>query len=141
MSRGRLIALVGCLVAAVVIVGLALGGDRGDGHALPDGGSSFRDTGGEHPNPGTGPMDALAGVRDDGAQGATATTPATPATPAATTTTTKAATPGAALPATQAGAAARLFLIGFGGTRPTKGLLQRMALREWGGVVLEKGNA
>src|SRR4051794_41976895 len=84
MSRGRLIALVGCIVAAVVVVGLALGGDRGDGHALPEGGSSFRDASAGHPKPGTGLLDALAGALDDGPAATTATT----AAPAARTTTT-----------------------------------------------------
>src|SRR3954466_15361533 len=112
MSRGSLIALVGCIVAAVVVVGLALGGDRGDGHALPEGGSSFRDASAAHPKPGTGLIDALAGVLGDGPPATTGTQ----AAPAPRTTTTAAAT---ALPASGARAAARLFLIGFGGTRPS----------------------
>jgi beta-N-acetylhexosaminidase len=47
---------------------------------------------------------------------------------------------GAALPASAARSAARLFLIGFGGTDPTPAILGRVAAHEWGGVVLEPGN-
>jgi beta-N-acetylhexosaminidase len=102
--------------------------------------------------PGTGAQAAGAGP----AGGATSATPATTAAPAATTATPSSAAPSAATPAaTVAGtpsgppaklpagpgrSAARLLLIGFGGTRAGRPLLRRIAAHEWGGVVLEPGN-
>ncbi len=44
------------------------------------------------------------------------------------------------LPTSAARAAARLVLIGFGGTQASPALLRRVAAHEWGGVVLEPGN-
>lgn len=38
-------------------------------------------------------------------------------------------------------AAARLFLVGFGGTRPDDPGVRRLAGRDWGGVVVERDNA
>jgi beta-N-acetylhexosaminidase len=97
--------------------------------------------------PGTGAQAAGAGP----AGGATSAAPATTAAPAATTATPSAATPAATvagtpsgppakLPASPGRSAARLLLIGFGGTRAGRPLLQRIAAHEWGGVVLEPGN-
>jgi beta-N-acetylhexosaminidase len=44
------------------------------------------------------------------------------------------------LPAPPDRAAARLFLVGFPGTGPSPQVLGRLRLRDWGGVVLERGN-
>jgi beta-N-acetylhexosaminidase len=122
-------------VAVALVVVLVLGGSDGR-PSVPEGGSSFRPAApAGHPKPGTGLMDALAPVLEQGA----ATTAATPsgtaaAAPAGT------ERPAAGLPATQARAAARLFLVGFGGAAPGRAVLRRLGLHEWGGVVLEPGN-
>jgi beta-N-acetylhexosaminidase len=127
MTRRRLLGLGGCLAATVIALVLAFGG-RDDHAAVPEGGSSF----GARPVPdrhaGTGLLDALAPVLD--AEGREA--------PAAATTPT--ARRADALPASAPRAAARLFLIGFGGPAPARPVLRRIALHEWGGVVLEAGN-
>jgi beta-N-acetylhexosaminidase len=44
------------------------------------------------------------------------------------------------LPAPAVDAAARLFLVGFGGPHPSARVLRRLAQHEWGGVVLGAGN-
>jgi beta-N-acetylhexosaminidase len=138
MSRWRIVALAGCLAAVVVVLVLVLSG-RDASHAVPEGGSSFRSAAdGHRPTPGTGLLDALAPVLDQGQEPA----PASSAAPAATETTPSVAPdrPSGGLPTTPARAAARLFLVGFGGHDPGRGELKRLALHEWGGVVLEPGN-
>ncbi len=47
----------------------------------------------------------------------------------------------AVLPVPEAEAAARLFLVGFGGTRGDDPSVRRLGLRDWGGVVIEPHNA
>jgi beta-N-acetylhexosaminidase len=128
LTRWRLIGLAGCLAALVLALVLAVGG-RGDGGAVPEGGSSFGAPPPRHHHAGTGLLDALAPVLPPGGRGAA---------PVA-----KAATAGddaPALPATAPRAAARLFLVGFGGPDPGRDVLRRLALHEWGGVILEAGN-
>jgi beta-N-acetylhexosaminidase len=128
MTRWRLIGLAGCLVVVVGVIVLALGGGS-DGHAVPEGGSGFHDTGvAPHGRKHVGLMDAMAPVLE-------------PATGSPRATTAAGAPAPGKLPVSEARAAARLFLVGFGGTRPTRGLLQRMVLHEWGGIVLQRGNA
>jgi beta-N-acetylhexosaminidase len=128
LTRWRLIGLGSCLAALVVVFVLAVGG-RGDGRAVPEGGSSFGAPSPAAHHPGTGLLDALTPVlQPEGRR----------ARPAA-----KAATAGggaSALPASAPRAAARLFLVGFGGPVPGRDVLRRVALHEWGGVVLEAGN-
>ena len=126
-----MIGLGGCLAAVALALVLAVGG-RGDGHAVPEGGSSFGAPPPERHHPGTGLLDALAPVLETDGGGAAAAAPAA-----------KAATAGGAataLPASAPRAAARLFLVGFGGPDPGRDVLRRLALHEWGGVVLEAGN-
>lgn len=119
MTRRRIIGLAGCLtivIAVVLAVAIAGGGER-------------------HPD-------------QDGATASTAA-PASTSVPAAPVTGPDPATevrrrpvptsPGK-LPAPGARSAARLFLVGFGGTRPRAELLRGFAEHEWGGVVLEPGN-
>jgi beta-N-acetylhexosaminidase len=127
MTRRRLVGLGGCLAAVVLVLVLALGG-RGDGHGVPEGGSSFGAPPAASRHPGTGLLDALAPVLQPEGRGATATVQAT------------AAHGEPALPAAAPRAAARLFLVGFGGPDPGRDVLGRLALHEWGGVVLEAGN-
>jgi beta-N-acetylhexosaminidase len=116
MTRRRAIGLAVCLMAVIATVAVASGGHDGRVHPLPEGGSSFRaDTNARATARSTGLIEALAPVVAD-AQAA------------------------AGLPASEASAAARLFLVGFGGTRPDRALLDRVTAREWGGVVLARGN-
>jgi beta-N-acetylhexosaminidase len=118
MTRWRSIALSGSVVAATVAVALAIG-DGGGRSAVPEGGSSFGAQAATPPaRPGTTLLDALAPVLAQGGG----------------------QRPAAGLPAPPDRAAARLFLVGFGGTTASRGLLRGMALHEWGGVVLEPGN-
>ncbi|HEY8584641.1 MAG TPA: glycoside hydrolase family 3 N-terminal domain-containing protein, partial [Capillimicrobium sp.] len=48
---------------------------------------------------------------------------------------------GAQLPMSPERAAAQLFVVGFGGTRPSDPGVRRLADRPWGGVLLERANA
>lgn len=48
---------------------------------------------------------------------------------------------GATLPAPPEEAAARLFLVGFGGRAPSDPGVRRLARRPWGGVLIERANA
>jgi beta-N-acetylhexosaminidase len=138
MSRWRIIGLAGGVAAVVAVLVLVFsGGDAS--HAVPEGGSSFRTpTSAHRPTPGTGLLDALAPVLDQGQEPA----PATSAAPAGTEMTPGVAPdkPSGGLPTTPARAAARLFLVGFGGHDPGRPVLKRLGLHEWGGVVLEPGN-
>jgi len=135
MTRRRIIGLAGCLTAVIVVLALALtlgGGSKG--HAVPEGGSGYgAGAGTVTARRGTGLMDALAPVLEADGGGASTSAPAT-------TSTTASAPPAGGLPASQARAAARLFLVGLGGTRARGNVLRRFALHEWGGVVLEPGN-
>ena len=107
-----MIGLAGCLTIGIVVLILALGG--GDkSHAVPTGA----------PTTVTAPS--------------TTATPATTSVPA-TATTAPAATHG--LPASRGRSAARLFLVGLGGTQAQPSVLQSFAVHEWGGLVLEPGN-
>jgi beta-N-acetylhexosaminidase len=120
MSRRRIIGLAGCLTIVIVIVvavAIAGGGERHGPATVPEGGSSFR--------------------------AAPPVVTATTAAPAATTAPAAApqpARPSGGLPASAARSAARLFLVGFGGTRPRAEVLRGFRDHEWGGVVLEPGN-
>jgi beta-N-acetylhexosaminidase len=125
MSRSMTIGLAGGVAAVLAVLALALAG-CGSSSAGP----------------------GVAGAPGPGARATTATpstatpttaTPATTAAPAATAATTPR---GAAqkLPASAPRSAARLLLIGFGGTSAGRPLLRRVAAHEWGGVVLEPGN-
>jgi beta-N-acetylhexosaminidase len=90
---------------------------------------------------GGGSAAPVGGARAGATATATATAVATGAPSAAATSATPAATTVARkLPTTSERAAARLVLIGFGGTEASAPLLQRVAAHEWGGVVLEPGN-
>jgi beta-N-acetylhexosaminidase len=137
MTRWRLVGLGACLALALAVLVLGLGG-ADKSHAVPEGGSSFgagppRDRGAK----GAGPMDALAPVlTGDGGPGPAATAKAAKAVIPSGTGAAGAGGP----PASQARAAARLFLVGFGGPTATRAILDRFALHEWGGVVLEPGN-
>jgi beta-N-acetylhexosaminidase len=116
MTRRRAIGLAVCLMAVIATVAVASGGSSGSRRPLPEGGSSFRaDTAARATARSTGLLEALAPVVGGGREAA-------------------------GLPATEARAAARLFLVGFGGTRPEPALLRRLTAREWGGVVLGRGN-
>ncbi|HMJ36010.1 MAG TPA: glycoside hydrolase family 3 N-terminal domain-containing protein [Baekduia sp.] len=140
MTRWLPIGLVGGVAAVVVVLVLALGGGDGSS-AVPEGGSSFGATttggGGQ-----TGLLDALAPVLEQaqeegtapraagaGAASAAAAPPAPAPEPAA-----------GGLPAGASRSAARLFLIGFGGTAAGPAVLRQVGAHEWGGVVLEPGN-
>jgi beta-N-acetylhexosaminidase len=121
MTRRRWIGLAGCLTIGILvaIVAIAGGGERGAG---PD-------------------RAAQAAVASAPAP-ATTSAPASTSAPVSTSApakTTTASAPGH-LSVSPARAAARLFLIGFGGTRAGDALLQRFRQREWGGVVLQPGN-
>jgi beta-N-acetylhexosaminidase len=119
MTRWRAIGLLGCLAAIVLLAVLALSG--GDDHApAAGGGSSFGAQATGH-RTGTGLLDALAPVLEPEGAGA-------------------ASGPASALPASAPRTAARLFLVGFGGPQPSPDVLRRLALHEWGGVVLEATN-
>jgi beta-N-acetylhexosaminidase len=114
MTRGRIIGLAGCLTIGILMVVLALGcGDKR--HAVLEGGARTATT------------------QRQGA--ASAAAPATTSAPATTV-----STGNGRLPAARARAAARLFLVGLGGTAAQPELLQSFAQHEWGGVVLEPGN-
>jgi beta-N-acetylhexosaminidase len=114
MTRRRMIGLAGCLTIGIVVLVLTLGG--GDkSHAVPEGKTRTATTLGQ------------------GA--ATAAAPATTSAPASTV-----STGDRRLSTTEARAAARLFLVGLGGTQAPPEVLQSFAAHEWGGVVLEPGN-
>lgn len=120
MTRRRWIGLAGCLTVVIVLVAIV---------AFAGGGSNRQD----------------AAAKQTAA--ATATAPGTTAAPVSTTapaTTTPSAPAstgsGGKLRVSAARAAARLFLIGFGGTEARETLLARFRKREWGGVVLAPGN-
>jgi beta-N-acetylhexosaminidase len=115
MTRRRIIGLTGCLTIGIVVLVLALsGGDKS--HAVLEGGARTATT--------------------QGQDAATAAAPATTSAPA----TTVSAGGGRLPPARARAAAARLFLVGLGGTQAQPELLQSFAQHEWGGVVLEPGN-
>jgi beta-N-acetylhexosaminidase len=115
MSRWWILGLTGCLTVGIVVLVLALsGGDKS--HAVLEGRART--------------------VTTQGQGAASAAAPATTSTPATTV-----STGGGRLPAARArAAAARLFLVGLGGTKAQPELLQSFAQHEWGGVVLEPGN-
>jgi beta-N-acetylhexosaminidase len=129
VTRRRIIGAGGSLTIVVVAIALvlALGGGGAKSRAVP---ATAR--------AGTGLMDALAPVLSEGRGGASTAAPA--ATAAASATTASSATASGGLPASRARSAARLFLVGIGGTRASPGILRSFARHEWGGVVLEPGN-
>jgi len=139
MTRWRLIGLGGCLtIVVVVVVVLVVGGDD-KSHAVPDGGSSAG-AGARVQGKSGGLMAALAPVLAGAGSGgrAPARAASTRAKPATGSTPEPEAAAG--LPTSQARAAARLFLVGFGGPRASDAVLRSFAQHEWGGVVLEPGN-
>jgi beta-N-acetylhexosaminidase len=116
MTRRRIIGLGGCLTVVMSALALALG--CGGSDAVVPGGAKTATV-----------------------QGQSTATPATTAAPAKTNA--PVSTPSSAnggLPVTRAQAAARLFLVGLGGTQAPPEVLQSFAQHEWGGVVLEPGN-
>jgi beta-N-acetylhexosaminidase len=113
MSRWRIGGLAGFVAAVIGVLLLAFGGHQRSS-AVPEGGSSF----------GAGAKPAQGGSE----------------TPPPATTTEAAGGEAARLPASPSRSAARLLLIGFGGTSPGTELLGHVAAHEWGGVVLEPGN-
>ena len=115
MTRRRIIGLAGCLTIGILVLVLVLsGGDKS--HAVLEGGPRTATT--------------------QAPRAASTAAPATTSTPATT------VSAGASrLSAARArAAAARLFLVGLGGTQAPPELLQSFAEHEWGGVVLEPGN-
>jgi beta-N-acetylhexosaminidase len=123
MTRGRLIGLAGCLIAIAVAAALALRG----GDAAPVVGED------------AAPASA-SGARTASAPAATTTAAAPAPQPTRTAPRSRpAAAPARAarLPVAADRAAARLLLVGFGGTRVPRRLAAR---HDWGGVVLEPGN-
>jgi beta-N-acetylhexosaminidase len=136
MSRWWGIGLVGGVAALVIVLVLVVGGGDGSS-AVPEGGSSF---GGGNPRSGerTGLLEALAPVLEQAQEEAA---PAEAASAGAgATAAPDPEPPKGGLPASPARSAARLFLIGFGGTDPGREVLARVGAHEWGGVVLEPGN-
>jgi beta-N-acetylhexosaminidase len=120
MTRRRITGLAGCLtivIAVVLVVAIAGGGER-----HPDGDR------------------ATAAVPASTSAPAPTTAPATGPDPATEVRRRPVPTSPGKLPASAARSAARLFLVGFGGTRPRAALLRGFAEHEWGGVVLEPGN-
>jgi beta-N-acetylhexosaminidase len=113
MTQRRSARLAGPLT--IVMVVLTLGG-CGKDHTVPNG--TARPTTTQSPN------------------AATAAAPATTTTVPAT----NVSTASDHLPVAAARAAARLFLVGLGGTQAPPDVLQSFAQHEWGGVVLEPGN-
>lgn len=129
MNRWRL-AVAALLAAAIgLTVAVVVRGSGGAGD-VPEGGSSFGAAPAPRPHSGTTLLDALAGVLADSG-------PASPRRKAAGS---RRATPAAALPAAIPDATARLFLVGFGGTTAQAPLLRSLALHDWAGYVLERGN-
>jgi beta-N-acetylhexosaminidase len=122
MTRRRWIGLAGCLTIVILIVIVAISG------------------GGSNQPGATAKQTASASATAP----ASSATPASSTTPAPASTTTPAAPPSTRAPGKlrvdAARAAARLFLIGFGGTEARDKLLNRFRKREWGGVVLAPGN-
>jgi beta-N-acetylhexosaminidase len=115
MTRRRILVLAGSLTIGIVVLVLVLGG--GDkGHAVLEGSTDTTTV--QRPS------------------AASATAPAT----TATTPTAVSTAGGGGLPVPAARAAARLFLVGLGGTEAPPDVLQSFARHEWGGVVLEPGN-
>ncbi|WP_445152345.1 glycoside hydrolase family 3 N-terminal domain-containing protein [Baekduia sp. Peel2402] len=121
MTRRRWIGLAGCLTIVILVAIIAIAG----------GGSN---------QPGADANQTAAASASATAPGST-TAPASSSTPAETA---PAAPPSTRAPGKlrvdAARAAARLFLIGFGGTEGRDKLLDRFRKREWGGVVLAPGN-
>lgn len=121
MTRWRLIGLGGCLTVVIVALLLAVrGGD--ESHAVPEPGTPAGVAQAEQGARSVAPAKVRAERAQD--EGEPADEPA----------------PAGGLPTTRARAAARLFLVGFGGPRASEGVLKRFAGHEWGGVVLEPGN-
>jgi beta-N-acetylhexosaminidase len=111
MTRWWMIGVGGCLTIGIVVLVLALDGCD-DSHAVPTGSTT------------TVPAPS-------------ATAPATTSVPATATT---APAANRNLPASRGRSAARLFLVGLGGTQAQPSVLQSFAVHEWGGLVLEPGN-
>jgi beta-N-acetylhexosaminidase len=117
MTRRRIIGLGGYLTIVILALVLALGCGGGSHAVVHD------------------------GAKTSTVQAPSTATPATTATPAKSTA--PVSTPPAAngdLPVARGQAAARLFLVGLGGTQAPPEILQSFAQHEWGGVVLEPGN-
>lgn len=135
MTRRRWIGLAGCLtvVMIVAIAAIAGGGSSRQGaQAKPTAAAASTAS----PASSATPAGSSAAPSPSGAPASTAA-PGTTKAPAAPPASTGA---GGKLQVDAARAAARLFLIGFGGTKARGALLERFGRREWGGVVLEPGN-
>jgi beta-N-acetylhexosaminidase len=119
MTRRRLFGLVGALTVVMVVVAAVLvggGGARSERRAVPARGAVAKPA----PKAVAKASAALVG--------------SSPSRPA------RAVRPAAGLPTTQARAAARLFLVGFGGREVSEAVVRGLRDHEWGGVVLEPGN-
>jgi beta-N-acetylhexosaminidase len=115
MSRLAWAGVVGGAAALIVVLLLVLGGGN-ESNAGPEGRSPFRPAGSD-----------TNGRTASGASRASRGHAPVEA-------------PAGGLPTTQARAAARLFLLGFGGSDPGPAVMRHLAAHEWGGVVLEPGN-
>ncbi|HEY4097678.1 MAG TPA: glycoside hydrolase family 3 N-terminal domain-containing protein [Baekduia sp.] len=118
MSRSMTIGLTGPGAAAVAVLALALAGCGGGSGGAPGAAS-------------TGRLEARAPAPAGTVAAPAAAAPARPASARGT---------AAKLPTSIERSAARLVLIGFGGTEADAPLLARIAAHEWGGVMLEPGN-
>lgn len=129
--RRRLTALVVVLTAVAAVVPLLTVDERA---ALPEAGSSFRAAApARHGEKSL--LSALAPLLSTG--NATRRSPGTPKGRSSGRST-AAARPAPGLPAERA--AARLFVVGFAGTRPDASFFTRLRVRDWGVVLLTSGN-
>jgi beta-N-acetylhexosaminidase len=141
LARRRVAALVLLLLvtAGLVVVAIVVAGGEGTAK-VPEGGSSFG--AGARPTEGQSLMDALAPLlavgssTPAGAGGRTST--AAPAVTASGVTSSP-AKPAAGAPVTEQ-EIAQLFLVGFRGTDPANPFFERLALRRWGGVIVDGSN-
>jgi beta-N-acetylhexosaminidase len=136
MSRWMTIGLAGCVAAVLALACAGCGsssagpGVAGTGARTPAGATTATLV--STATPATSAMPASSAQPASGAQPAAAASAAVTATAPSG--------PAPKLPAGGSRSAARLLLIGFGGTRASRPLLRRVAAHEWGGVVLEPGN-
>jgi beta-N-acetylhexosaminidase len=130
IRRRRLVA-GGLVAVAAVILAVVLSAGEDETRPLPEGGSSFGARTAEKARGGT-LLDALAPLLTP--RVVVAGTSASSASRGRT----GAATPGLPLPLDRA--AAQLFLVGFEGENPSAPFFERLAVRDWGGVLLDRAN-